>query len=51
MKAGHFSVKGFHEAARLQNILDDFIKEFVLCHTCTNPETLLTVLETVITVW
>jgi len=39
MKASPFSVKGFHEAATLQNILDDFIKEFVLCNVCTNPET------------
>ena len=32
-------VNGSHEAARLQTILSQFIKKFVLCSKCDNPET------------
>eukprot|EP00835_Amoeboradix_gromovi_P003641 NODE_249_length_12946_cov_0.357438.p4 type:complete len:374 gc:universal NODE_249_length_12946_cov_0.357438:6853-5732(-) len=32
-------VNGAHDAARLQSILSNFIKKFVLCQKCDNPET------------
>ncbi|KAL3314419.1 Eukaryotic translation initiation factor 5A-1 [Cichlidogyrus casuarinus] len=32
-------VNGAHDAAKLQQILDGFIKDFVLCPNCHNPET------------
>ena len=32
-------VNGAHDAARLQTILSAFIKKFVLCQKCDNPET------------
>ena len=32
-------VNGAHDAARLQSILSVFIKKFVLCSKCDNPET------------
>lgn len=34
-----YIVNGAFDAARLQDLLDGFIKKFVLCHQCTNPET------------
>ena len=34
-----FVVNGSHEGSRLQDLLDIFIKKFVLCHKCDNPET------------
>lgn len=36
-----FVLKGRHEASKLQQILDSFIKAFVLCDLCENPETAL----------
>uniref|UniRef100_A0A914S1R1 Eukaryotic translation initiation factor 5 n=1 Tax=Parascaris equorum TaxID=6256 RepID=A0A914S1R1_PAREQ len=36
-------VNGEHDAAKLQDILDGFIKKFVLCPACENPETTLSV--------
>jgi len=36
-------VNGSHDADRLQNLLDGFIKKFVLCDECSNPETNLVV--------
>lgn len=41
MKNERFIVNGEHDAAKLQNILDGFIKKFVLCAACENPETTL----------
>merc|ERR1712088_1034631 len=32
-------VNGSHDAAKLQDMLDGFIKKFVLCENCDNPET------------
>ncbi|KAI9893450.1 MAG: hypothetical protein M1814_006747 [Vezdaea aestivalis] len=32
-------INGAHEAAKLQDHLDGFIKRFVLCQQCKNPET------------
>ena len=39
MKLGRYIVNGAHESAKLQDILDGFIKKFVLCPECDNPET------------
>lgn len=43
IKADRFIVNGSHEAGKLQQMLDIFIKKFVLCPGCDNPETVLTV--------
>jgi len=42
-KDERYIVNGSHEAAKLQDLLDGFIKKFVLCPECDNPETVLTV--------
>lgn len=42
-KNERFIVNGEHDAAKLQDILDTFIRKFVLCASCDNPETTLTV--------
>ena len=39
IKLGRYIVNGAHESAKLQDILDGFIKKFVLCPGCDNPET------------
>jgi translation initiation factor 5 len=36
-------VNGSHDASKLQDLLDGFIKKFVLCPECDNPETVLSV--------
>ncbi|UYV82998.1 EIF5 [Cordylochernes scorpioides] len=41
IKAERYIVNGSHEAAKLQDLLDGFIKRFVLCPACGNPETIL----------
>lgn len=41
MKNERYIVNGEHDAAKLQDILDGFIKKFVLCAACENPETTL----------
>ncbi|CAG8617121.1 14644_t:CDS:2 [Racocetra persica] len=38
-KNDRYIVNGAHEAARLQELLDVFIKKYVLCAGCSNPET------------
>lgn len=38
-KIGRYIVNGAHEGPRLQDMLDGFIKKFVLCPECDNPET------------
>ena len=38
-KLGRYIVNGAHESPKLQDILDGFIKKFVLCRECDNPET------------
>eukprot|EP01137_Pigoraptor_chileana_P011783 Opistho-2@63220 len=38
-KNGRYIVNGSHEAVKLQQLLDGFIKKFVLCAQCKNPET------------
>lgn len=42
-KTPRYVVNGAHDANKLQDILDGFIKKFVLCSNCANPETSLTV--------
>lgn len=36
-------MNGSHDAAKLQDLLDGFIRKFVLCPECDNPETDLSV--------
>lgn len=38
-----YIVNGAHDAEKLQDVLDGFIKKFVLCSACDNPETELCV--------
>ncbi|KER32724.1 hypothetical protein T265_01215 [Opisthorchis viverrini] len=38
-KNERYIVNGAHEATKLQELLDGFIKKFVLCQGCGNPET------------
>ncbi len=38
-KNERYIVNGAHDAAKLQELLDHFIKKFVLCPECDNPET------------
>lgn len=40
-KNERFIVNGSHDASKLQQLLDGFIKRFVLCPECSNPETQL----------
>lgn len=40
-KNDRYIVNGSHDAAKLQDLLDGFIKRFVLCPKCENPETVL----------
>lgn len=42
-KDERFIVNGSHEAGKLQDLLDGFIRKFVLCPECDNPETVLSV--------
>jgi len=43
IKNDRYVVNGSHEASKLQDLLHDFIKKFVLCEVCGNPETVLKV--------
>ncbi|OQV18266.1 Eukaryotic translation initiation factor 5 [Hypsibius exemplaris] len=47
-KNERYIVNGSHDALRLQELLDGFIKKFVLCPNCNNPETVLQVKKTLI---
>jgi translation initiation factor 5 len=40
-KNERYIVNGAHDGDRLQDLLDGFIKKFVLCPDCENPETVL----------
>ncbi|XP_034472725.1 eukaryotic translation initiation factor 5 [Drosophila innubila] len=42
-KNERFIVNGSHDVNKLQDLLDGFIRKFVLCPECDNPETDLTV--------
>lgn len=44
-KNDRYIVNGVHDAAKLQDMLDIFIKKFVLCEQCDNPETHFKILE------
>lgn len=41
IKNDRYIVNGSHDAQKLQDLLDSFIKKFVLCQECENPETTL----------
>jgi len=43
VKNDRYIVNGAHDAAKLQDMLDIFIRKFVLCERCENPETVLKV--------
>nr|XP_002125498.1 eukaryotic translation initiation factor 5 isoform X1 [Ciona intestinalis] len=43
LKNDRYIVNGSHENTRLQDMLDIFIKKFVLCNECENPETTMIV--------
>ena len=40
-KNERYIVNGSHDAPKLQELLFNFIKKFVLCQGCDNPETKL----------
>ncbi|XP_073982475.1 eukaryotic translation initiation factor 5 [Rhodnius prolixus] len=42
-KNDRYIVNGSHDASKLQDLLDGFIRKFVLCPECDNPETDLSV--------
>lgn len=44
-KNDRYIVNGSHEANKLQDMLDGFIRKFVLCPECDNPETDLVTLS------
>lgn len=48
IKSERYIVNGCHEAVKLQDMLDGFIKKFVLCPQCDNPETVLKVKKNMI---
>jgi len=48
IKSERYIVNGCHEAGKLQDMLDGFIKKFVLCEKCENPETVLKVKKNMI---
>uniref|UniRef100_A0A914WNN3 Eukaryotic translation initiation factor 5 n=1 Tax=Plectus sambesii TaxID=2011161 RepID=A0A914WNN3_9BILA len=43
LKNERYIVNGEHDASKLQEILDGFIRKFVLCPACDNPETVLSI--------
>lgn len=47
-KEARYIVNGVHDADKLQTLLDGFIKKFVLCPKCDNPETIISVKNGVI---
>lgn len=40
-----YQINGYYEQPDLQQKLFDFIREFVLCYSCSNPETVLSIKE------
>jgi len=48
IKAERYIVNGCHDAGKMQDMLDGFIKKFVLCEKCENPETVLKVKKNMI---
>lgn len=43
VEAERYIINGQHDTNRFQELLDEFIKKFVLCPDCSNPETVLRV--------
>lgn len=43
LRRDRYIVNGSHEGEKLQDLLDGFIKKFVLCPECENPETVFNV--------
>jgi len=48
IKNERYIVNGSHDAAKMQDMLDGFIKKFVLCEQCDNPETVLKIKKNMI---
>jgi len=48
IKSERYIVNGCHDASKMQDMLDGFIKKFVLCEQCDNPETVLKVKKNII---
>jgi translation initiation factor 5 len=44
-KNDRWIVNGKHDQSTLENLLESFIAKFLLCGTCRNPETTMTVLQ------
>ena len=44
-KDDRWIINGAHEASKLQDYLDGFIKKFVLCGDCKNPETVINIVN------
>lgn len=42
-KSERYIVNGAHDPNKLQDLLDGFIQKYVLCQSCENPETILSV--------
>lgn len=42
-KSERYIVNGAHDPNKLQDLLDGFISKYVLCQSCNNPETILSV--------
>lgn len=42
-KSGLYIVNGAHDLNKLRDLLDEFVKKYVLCQSCENPETILSV--------
>jgi len=42
-KSERYIVNGSHDPNKLQDLLDGFIQKYVLCQSCENPETILSV--------
>jgi len=48
IKNERYIVNGSHDAAKMQDMLDGFIRKFVLCEQCDNPETVLKIKKNMI---
>ena len=48
-KAGTCIVNGAHDASRLSELLEIFIKKYVQCYSCGNPETVVKIKRDTIT--
>jgi len=48
IKSERYIVNGCHDAGKMQDMLDGFIRKYVLCEKCDNPETVLKVKKNMI---